>query len=398
MKHLFNYLIALLVCIITISNAYSQEDYKTKGINRSLNSYKSDNFYTVEKFTEPENTHKPKNIILLIGDGMGISHIYSGITANGGNLYMQTFRNIGFCKTFSATDYVTDSAASGTAIATGTKTYNGAIGVNTDKQPIENIREWSEKRGMATGVVSTSAVTHATPAAFVAHVTKRTDYEGIAEDFTESNIDVFIGGGYDHFAKRKDGKDLLKVLKDKGYTVADNIADTENIRKGKLACLTAPKHNPKVTERGDLLPRASVKAIDILSKSTNGFFLMIEGSQIDWGGHQNDLPYIVTELLDFDKTVGEVLKFAANDKETLVIVTADHETGGLAITGGDIDKGKVEGKFTTTHHSGLVVPIMAFGPGADQFRGFMDNTDISKKIKTLLIGNISLPTDKQQQK
>ncbi len=384
MKHSFRLILILLICSLVNVNAFSQEDYKDKKTNQTKTIFINDDFYQVESLTEETKHSRPKNVILLIGDGMGLSHIYSGITANKGQLYIQNFKNIGFCKTYSKSDYVTDSAASGTAIATGEKTYNGAIGVDIDKKPIKNVRERSEDKGMATGIVSTSAITHATPASFVAHQPKREMYEEIAGDFLKTNIDVFIGGGYSHFAERKDGKNLIIDLKNKGYKVIRDVDSLKYIKEGKMACLTAPKHNPQAEQRNDMLRKASIAAIDILKKDKDGFFLMIEGSQIDWGAHQNDMTYIVKEVLDFDKTVGEVLKFAVKDKNTLVIVTADHETGGLAIIDGDLKKGSVEGAFTTGHHTGLLVPIFAFGPGSEHFRGFMENTEISKKIINLL--------------
>ncbi len=384
MKHTFRLFLILLICSWVNVNAFSQEDYKDKKTNQTKTVFINDDFYEVESFTEKTKHSRPKNVILLIGDGMGLSHIYSGITANKGQLYIQNFKNIGFCKTYSKSDYVTDSAASGTAIATGEKTYNGAIGVDIDKKPIKNVRERAEDKGMATGIVSTSAITHATPASFVAHQPKREMYEEIAGDFLKTNIDVFIGGGYSHFAERKDGKNLIIDLKNKGYKVIRDVDSLKYIKERKMACLTAPTHNPQAKQRNDMLRKASIAAIDILKKDKDGFFLMIEGSQIDWGAHQNDMTYIVKEVLDFDKTVGEVLKFAAKDKNTLVIVTADHETGGLAVIDGDLKKGSVEGAFTTGHHTGLLVPIFAFGPGSEHFRGFMENTEISKKIKNLL--------------
>jgi alkaline phosphatase len=140
-------------------------------------------------------------------------------------------------------------------------------------------------------------------------------------------------------------------------------------------------------ERGDMLPVATNTAIDILSNNKKGFFLMVEGSQIDWGGHAGSTIYIVEEMLDFDRTVGKALEFAANNKETLVIVTADHETGGMAIVDGNYETGMVKGEFPTGSHTGVMVPVFAYGPGAEQFTGIMDNTDIPNRIRKLLLGN-----------
>jgi alkaline phosphatase len=373
-------LLLFLLCVIT-AEAFSQNNYMIKS-GEDLKIYKgTEKPHRVQKFAEPNKKHKPKNVIFLIGDGMGVSQIFAGLVANGGDLYLKNFSNIGFSSTQSSDDFVTDSGAGGTALATGQRTYNGAIGVGIDSLPLTNIREKAVAKGRATGVVSTSSITHATPASFVAHQVDRDWYEEIALDFLNSNIDVFIGGGHDHFTKRKDNTDLTKSLKDKGFQVITGIDSISKIRSGKLAGFTSAEHNlSKLKGRGDELPIATQTAITILGNDPDGFFLMVEGSQIDWGGHQNNTGYIVTEMLDFDKAVGIALTFAAKNKETLVIVTADHETGGFSVDGGDFNTGAVVGNFTRDDHSGVMVPVFAFGPGAELFRGFYNNTDIPKLI------------------
>ncbi|MEL7587323.1 MAG: alkaline phosphatase [Prolixibacteraceae bacterium] len=362
-----------------------QENYKTISKEDSTKVYKSAARYEVTHYASPISKKRvPKNVILMIGDGMGIAQVYAGMTANGGHLFLENFRCLGYAKTYSSDRYITDSAAAGTALATGKKTYNGAIGVDPDLNPVPNIRESAEKQGKATGVVSTSAITHATPASFVAHKPRRSTYEDIAADFLKTNIDVFIGGGYKHFYERKDGQDLISQLKEKGYQVVEDIDSMEQVRSGKLAGLTAPEHNGRVAVRGDMLLKATKTALRILSQDKQGFFLMVEGSQIDWGGHQNNVPYLVEEVLDFDQAVGIVLGFAAEDKETLIVVTADHETGGLALMDGNLETGMIKGAFPTGSHTGIVVPVFAIGPGAEQFTGFMNNTDIADKIRKLM--------------
>jgi alkaline phosphatase len=383
-KQMKNFLLtALSICFI-VAGAWAQDDYKIKK-DEDLKIYNGNtNRYKAEKFKELSSSKKPKNVILLIGDGMGIAQIFSGIVANGGDLYMKNFTNIGFSATQSASDFVTDSGAGGTALACGQKTYNGAIGVSVDSLPIQNIREKAEAKGCATGVVSTSVITHATPASFVAHQADRDWYEAIASDFLTTNIDVFIGGGSDNFNKRKDNVDLTKNLKEKGYKVVNGIDSISKITNGKLAGFTSAEHNlSKLKGRGDELPIATRTAINILDNDPDGFFLMVEGSQIDWGGHQNNTGYIVTEMLDFDKAVGIALEFAAKNKETLIVVTADHETGGFAIEDGNFNTGEVKGNFTRDDHTGVLVPVFAFGPGAHLFRGFHENTDIPKLISQL---------------
>lgn len=361
----------------------AQDDYKIPS-QQNLKGYKGGESYTVKLFKEPTKVKTPKNVIFLIGDGMGLSQIFSGLVANRGNLYLKNFTNIGFTTTQSASSFITDSGAGGTALSTGKKTYNGAIGVGTDSIPIQNIREKAEAKGCATGVVSTSTITHATPASFVAHQPNRDRYEAIASDFLKTNIDVFIGGGSKNFTTRKDSVNLILKLKNKGYQVVTGIDSISKVTKGKLAGFTSVEHNKKMLDgRGNVLPIATKTAINILAKNPDGFFLMVEGSQIDWGGHQNDTGFIITEMLDFDQAIGEALAFASKDGETLVIVTADHETGGFAIEGGNFKTGEVTGDFTSTDHTGVMVPVFAFGPGAENFRGFLDNTDIPKIISKL---------------
>jgi alkaline phosphatase len=362
----------------------AQEEYKDPK-NKAVNElYPGGSFYEVGHFKQTTKKKAPKNIILMIGDGMGLAQIYSGMTANGGHLFLENFVNIGFSKTYSSDKYVTDSAAGGTALASGVKTYNGAIGVDPDKKPVINLVEMAEKKGLKTGLVSTSSITHATPASFIAHADSRKSFDDIALDFLKTDIDVFIGGGKKYFEKRKDGKNLSQELRDKGYQVSFTIEDIQNIKSGKLAGLTADDHNKPMPERGEMLVPATQTAINLLSQSKKGFFLMVEGSQIDFRAHKNDTPGVVLEMLDFDKAIGAALEYAAKDGETLIIITADHETGGMTLLDGDYKTGKVVAKYTTEGHSGISVPIFAFGPSAEEFRGFMENTDIAKKIMQLL--------------
>lgn len=334
---------------------------------------------------QSSRSKKPHNIILLIGDGMGLTQICAGLTVNHGQLNLNQFKSIGFSKTNSTSGYITDSGAGATAMATGNKTYNGAIGVNRDSVACKNIVEYAEEKGLSTGLVSTSSITHATPAAFIAHRKWREDYEGIAADFLKTDIDVFIGGGSMNFALRADKRNLLKELQQKGYQVVLSMDSIKKINKGKLAGLNVPMHNPaKVQGRGDMLPAAASTAINILSKNKKGFFLMIEGSHIDWGGHSNDGNYVAQEMIDFDRAIGKALEFAQINGRTLVIVTADHETGGMSILEGDYQKGTMVAAFSTTNHTGILVPVFAWGPGAENFQGIMENTEIFTKMMSLL--------------
>lgn len=378
-----NLLFALL-CFLVAFPALAQENYKTLSKEDSLKIYVGKTTYEVKTYTETHKAKKPKNIIFMIGDGMGVSAVHAGLTANGGQLFLNNFKHVGFITTNSASNYVTDSAAGGTALSSGYKTFNGAIGVDTDTVAQPTILEKAEAKGFATGLVSSSSITHATPASFIAHQTSRNFYEAIAADFLKTDIDVFIGGGYKHFTEREDGRNLASELESKGYTVLQDMNAIGQFKSGKLAGLTAPEHNPGVDERKDMLPLATAKAIELLSQSKKGFFLMVEGSQIDWAGHQNNTIYLVEEMLDFDQCVAKALEIASKDKETLIVVTADHETGGLGINNGDYAKKTVNGEYTTGGHTGVMVPVFAFGPGAEHFTGIMDNTDIPKKMMELL--------------
>jgi alkaline phosphatase len=328
-----------------------------------------------------KETPEIKNVIFMIGDGMGLPAVYAAMSVSDVPLNIERCPVTGLQKTFSSDNYITDSAAAGTALATGEKTKNGVIGMNSQGAKAKSILEIAEDNGLVTGMVSTSAITHATPASFIAHQSSRGSYEDIAVDFLKTDIDVFIGGGYDHFANRKDKLNLLDSLKSRGYEVDASMDMILKSASLKLAGLTAPAHNPyRLNGRGDMLPQASGKAISILNKNPKGFFLMIEGSQVDFAGHANYADTLIDETLDFDKAVGVALDFAKNDGHTLVVITADHETGGVTITGGNLQTHKVKLSFSTKDHTAVMIPVYAFGPGAEKFTGIYDNTQIFQKI------------------
>ena len=347
-------LIYLLILAFSLSSCVQQADYQQK---------------------------KPKNIILMIGDGMGLTHVHAALTAKKNNLNIARCRYIGLVKTYSSDNYITDSGASGTAIATGVKTKNGAIGVDTSGIAQQSILEIAEEHGKATGLVATAFITHATPAAFIAHNPDRHDYENIALDFLKTDIDVFIGGGKNHFMVRSDSLNLIDSLSIRNYQIVYDLISLENINSGKIAGLLYEEHPPPLSQgRADMLEKASLKAIEILNHDEDGFFLMIEGSQIDWAGHDNDTDYLIEETVEFDNTVGKVLDFAEKNGETLVIITADHETGGFSIIDGNYETGEVIGGFSSPNHTGIMVPLYAYGPGAEDFIGIYENTEIFDKM------------------
>lgn len=341
-------------------------------------------FSACSQFSSSKKSPKIENIILLIGDGMGVAEVYAAISSSSETLNMEKSKHIGFAKTFSLTDKITDSAAAGTALATGNKTKNGVIAQDTLGNIFTSILEIAEKYGYATGLVSTSAITHATPASFIAHDISRGNYEAIAADFLDIDIDVFFGGGYNHFGLRADSLNYIDSLTANGYHVARTIEDAETSVSDKIAGLFYEVHPPKYSEgRGDMLPRATQKALDILSKNEKGFFLMVEGSQIDWAGHDNDTKYNVEETLDFDRTLGIVLEFLKNNPNTLVVVTADHETGGMALTSKTGDYLSSDATFATGGHTSIMVPVFAYGAGAELFTGIFDNTEFFAKFMKL---------------
>lgn len=340
-------------------------------------------FFSISGYTQDRSASakKIRNIIFMIGDGMGTTQIYAGLTANKGKLNLERFKCIGFSKTNSASDYITESAAGATAFSIGEKTYNGAIGVDTLKRPKPTIMEIAKKNGLSTGIVVTTDVTDATPATFAAHQPSRDLSEEIAAAYVQSDLDVLIGAGTSRFNNRKDGRNLISELEKKGYQFKSTTTDIVQVKSGKLIGLVK---EDRVAQRKDQLLQTEQTAISILKQNSKGFFLMVEGSKIDDGGHANDLPYVTEELIDFDQAIGAALDFAEKDGHTLVVVTADHETGGLTITDGNLKTGEISGKFSTDDHTGVMVPVFAFGPGAESFMGIYDNHTIFTKFMKLM--------------
>ena len=336
------------------------------------------------------STKKVKNIILLIGDGMGLSQVSASQFYNKKTSNFERFPVIGLTKTSSASDLITDSAAAATAFASGIKTYNGALGVNTDTLAVKTIVEEISKIGISTGIISTSSIVHATPAAFYTHTKNRSMYEDIATQLVSSDIDFFAGGGITYFNNRKDKINLILELEKKGFSINTESLpkNTKPVFNKKQGYLLASNGMPKMLDgRGEFLTNATKLAIESLSSNEEGFFLMIEGAQIDWGGHDNDAEYLISELIDFDNTIGVALDFAKLNGETLVIVTADHETGGFTLAQDNGDYNKIKPVFSTGGHSATMIPVFAKGPNADDFGGIYENTAIYNKMKSLFFEN-----------
>ena len=321
----------------------------------------------------------PKNVVVMIGDGMGPAQVYSLILTSKGKTSFERFPYTGFSITKSASNEITDSAAGGSAIANGNKTNNGVVGMTSDSIPVPSMLEILAEKGKKTGVVVTCSVTHATPADFIAHNISRKNNEEIALEISDKEkLDVLFGGGKKYFTERKDNEDLIEKMWKKGWNIYDSLPQiTDN--NARTMVLTCRKHMKKASERGDYLPKATAKALEMLDNE-KGFFLMVEGSQIDFACHDNDSATMVDEMRDFDQAINVVLDFAEKDQNTLVIVTADHETGGLSIIDPEGKYTKTNFHFSTGSHSAVFVPVFSYGPGAERFSGVMDNTEIISKI------------------
>lgn len=334
-----------------------------------------------------------KNVILLIGDGTGIAQISSGqlnLVGAEGYLNIQRMPAGGFIKTHAANTLITDSAAGATAFSCGMKTNNGMIAFLPDGSHCKTLLELAEERGMSTGLVATSTITHATPASFAAHVRSRGNQTGIAEQYLNSGVEVLLGGGREFFipqnmdgSSRSDDRNLIEEFESKGYEYVSDKSELQASKENLVLGLFAEKGLQR-ENRSPNLEDMTRTALDKLKKNENGFFLMIEGSQIDWAGHGNDAEYVVDEVKDFDAAVGVVLEFAQKDGETLVVFTADHETGGMTMMNSSDDPKKLRVEWVTDYHTGVPVPLAAYGPHAIQFSGWHDNTDVGIKIAEIM--------------
>ncbi len=329
---------------------------------------------------------KSPNIILMIGDGTGLAQITAGMYANGNKTHLESFQVIGLQKTHSANALVTDSAASGTAMACGVKTINGVVGIGMDNAHKESILAWSKKKGYSTGLIATSSIVHATPASFYANVISRKQYEDIAFQMSVSDVDFFIGGGKKHFNRRKDNRNLLNEMKDWEFTSSLKAFDEST--KAHVGYFTSDDEPVRIVEgRKPDLNKGTNSMLKKLTAKGAPFFLMVEGSQIDWGGHANDLRYITSEFKDFNDAIGEAVAFVKENPNTLLIVTADHETGGLGLSSGNIKNFRPKGGFVTGGHTASMVPVFAMGAGAEAFAGIYENTAIFDKMLAVLSEN-----------
>ncbi len=327
-------------------------------------------------FSSDQKNIPIQNVILLIGDGNGLTQISSSTLANGGNLTLTQLKSIGLLKTQSADDFTTDSAAAGTALATGAKTNNRAIGVDTSKKPLLNITEILSEHGFLSGCITTDKMTGATPASFYAHQKDRSDTLDIAKDLLKSKLSLFIGGG---------SKDFQNVGLPEKFAILNDINLVGQSKKDKVGYFISETEVPSVLKgRGNMLSEATRNALHFFQNKNKPFFLMVEGAQIDNYGHLNNVAGIVSEGLDFDEAIAEAIKFADKTGNTLVIITADHETSGFSIPQGNLENNMIEGDFTTHDHTGTMVPIFAYGPRSQEFQGVYGNDELFAKILKVL--------------
>ena len=364
-----------------------------------------------------------KNVIYLIGDGMGFGAVSSLLLSEDSVTGFEQAPVIGLSETCSANNYVTDSPAGGTALACGIRTKNGYLGVDPEGKPLTSILRKAQAMGKRSGIVVNTVLTEATPAAFYAGVTSRSMSFDIAKQFTESGVDVAIGAGLEPFIKRPDSLDLTATLINKGYDVHldwktvlgttskkfvgilpmgdvhrrnESGNTTAGAADGAEVCLAAKlaasseenSDTTRLSEPTVYLEKATAKALEVLSNDNRqGFFLMIESAIIDGYGHNNDSEGMIEEMREFDNTLRQLVAYVNQHPETLLVVTADHETGGTGVSYKSYEVGSttpVQLSFSTKGHTGTVVPVFAYGAGAEAFAGIMKNTDLPKKMEELM--------------
>ncbi|NIP77839.1 MAG: alkaline phosphatase, partial [Gemmatimonadetes bacterium] len=336
--------------------------------------------------TTPAVDQGPFSVILFIGDGTGLTY-WSAAKLASSELAIERFPVVGLVDTEASNSRITDSAAGATAYAAGVRTYNGAIGVDPDTAAVRTVLELARSQSMATGLVATATVTHATPAAFAAHVPSRNMHWEIAAQLADAELDVLLGGGRRFFdgAERPDSVDLIERMARRATVVEspDALAALDPGAVTALVGLFAAENPGAATERRPTLPQLTDAAIRVLERDPDGFFLMVEGSQIDWRGHDNaPLQEVVAEVQDFDMAIRQGLMFLQRRPNTLVLVVADHSTGGLALH--PDERGVFGAHYTTEGHTAEMVPMFAIGPGAAAFAGIMDNDRVGRLLLQLV--------------
>lgn len=375
----------VLFCTTIASFAQVQDRDRSK---YAVNNFADDDKYTMLNPYETVSVQEPKgkkvkNIIFMIGDGMGYEQISAAWVCNGGKLNLDNFSKVGIQRTYSANKLVTDSAAAGTALATGHKTNNGMVAMNADTVVVKSLAEEAMEKGKRAGAAVTCRVNDATPAVFFSHSETRKNQEDIVSQMASSGVYFLSGGGTHFWEKREDGRNVAEEVKANGYTYVRTKEDLQAVTEGPVIALMDSYELKPSLDRGDILPASVTKALELLDNK-KGFFLMVEGSMIDDGGHDNKAGHTMEEVFDFDKTLGIVLEWAEKDGETLVIVTGDHATGGMTLLSGSIEEKRIRVNFSTTGHNGIFLPVFAWGPHSEDFVGVYENTELSDKIRKLI--------------
>ena len=381
---------ALLVGAMVSAMAQNPDPDSRDKSRYAVNNFENDDLYTAVQTYEPVSVVMPKgkkvkNVILMIGDGMGLEQLSTAWIVNNRHLNItDNFPYVGLQWTYSASKLVTDSAAAGTALFTGSKTNNGMLAMSPDGQPLETLPEYARSKGWKTGMSVVCRICDATPAAYAAHHDNRDSLYSITSQMVDCGLDFISGGGLKWWENRPDGRDLTAEVEAKGYTFVKDLESLKAVEEGPVIALTAYTELPPALDRGTEHQEAVLKALELLDDNKKGFFLMVEGSCIDDWCHANKVGFAVEEILDFDRTVGAVLEWAAKDGETLVIVTADHSTGAMTLLAGNVEGQSVAVNYANTGHNGVALPVYAWGPGAEKFVGIYENAELSQMIKEII--------------
>ena len=359
---------------------------KGKKEENKLQYYATPNPYEIVDVEMPPVDNEVRNVIIMIGDGMGLEQVSCAWVVNHGKLNFDNFPYVGLSRTWCTDRLITDSGAGGTALAAGQKTAESHVGTAADNSDLASVLVKAQQLGKKTGVAVTCHLADATPCDFCCHNEYRYNQDDLIADYVECGVDYITGGGLDWFTvNRKDGRDITKEMAAAGYTVA---LTEDELMKAELPVIgiLAPDNLPVAMERGDLYRHTVARGLDILSRESgdNGFVMMLEGSCIDDWLHGNDIGKAMEELLDFDRTIGDVLKWAEADGHTLVVVTADHNTGALTLQDGDLEKGEIGVFFASESHNGIAVPIYAWGPGSEAFTGIKENDEWGRIIASFV--------------
>ena len=372
-------LFALAAVLLAVSCKHKEEE-------KTLKYYATPNPYEIVDVAMPPVDNEVRNVIIMIGDGMGLEQVSCAWVLNHGKLNLDRFPSIGLSRTWCTNELITDSGAGGTALAAGVKTAYSHVGTAADSTDLASVLVKAKELGKKTGVAVTCHFADATPCDFCCHNEYRYNQDDLIADYVTCGVDYLSGGGLDWFTvKRKDNRDITREMAAAGYTVA---LTEEELMAADLPVIgiLAPDNLPVAMERGDLYRRTVARGLDILSRESGdqGFVMMLEGSCIDDWLHGNDIEKAMEELLDFDRTIGDVLAWAAADGHTLVVVTADHNTGALTLQDGNLEEGRIGVAFGSESHNGIAVPVYAWGPGSDAFTGIRDNAEWGQLIASFV--------------